>query len=140
MLTAYSDVSVCDGGVAGTAILVSDDMLIDYALERFYGVTNSGRGELLALLLAVRLVDSNFDTPQNVTIYCDCESVVNKYKTCSRTGHVPNRWAFKSDWYRLMEIARKHNITVAHVKAHENERSLNVVCDFAARRLARGRE
>ena len=137
MLTAYSDASVCENGTAGTAILLQDDMFIDYALETFYGTSNSGRSKLLAVILAARLVDRNFDTPQEVVIYSDCLTLVNRSKKCLGKKYLPEWWAYKSDWRILMEIAEKHHITIEYVKSHQADRSYNMICDFAARRLAR---
>lgn len=135
MLRAYTDTSRRDNTTAGVAILLSDDTFIDYSLIEFYKVSNSAKGELLAIILALRLVNNNYSTPQEVDIYSDCEDIVIKCNRCLKTKVVKRKWRFYNSWLELLDVAGEHTVRVHHTKGHQRGRSLNVLCDLGVHHI-----
>lgn len=139
-MVAYSDMSKCKTGIVGAAILIDEDMFVDYTLERMPGIDNTYQGELLAITLAMKLVNDNFDTPQRVVIYSDCLAVVKKGIECIRYHKVSNKWAFHEDWERFLKFCGNHSVKLRYVRAHKTTRSLNMICDYATRIIAKSEE
>lgn len=137
MLTAYSDMSLCKTGAAGAAILMDGDTMVDYTLQRLTEVDTSYQGELLALTFAMQLVSENYDTPQRVTIYSDCKAVVKKAVECLNRSKILPSWACSEDWQRFLDYKGDHMVKVKHIPSHQEKRSFNVICDYAARIIAK---
>lgn len=137
MLIAYSDASVINGIAVGTAMLFDGEMLVDYQIDQLPDVENTQRAEILALMMVIRMLVANYHTPQELTIYCDCNAAVYRAGTAFSTDKVPASWAYRGDLMRLRSMAYKHKVKVKYVAAHADERSYNVMCDYGARALAR---
>ena len=63
MLKAYCDCSMRDTQATAAAIIVTSKYFIDYALEPLPKTDTTYHGELQAVILAMELINKNFDTP-----------------------------------------------------------------------------
>lgn len=133
MLKAYTDVSVIGNNAVGVAILMSEDTLIDYAIEKLYGVEDSFDGELRALLMAARMVKDNFSEHQDVTVYVDCLAVVKTANKCLRQRTARYAFRCQSEWQKLLYYTKNHTFTVKYTESHLLERTPNAVCDLSSR-------
>ena len=133
MLKAYTDASASGTKAVGVAIVLSDDTLIDYSMERFYNISSSYEGELKAVVMAIRMVDANFDEPQDVTIYSDCLAVIKAANKCIKQKTARFTFRCQNDWQKFMRYAKKHRVVVKYTEAHKLERTPNMVCDYSSR-------
>lgn len=136
MLRAYCDCSKKGESIAITAIVVTGKTFIDYELRTLPDVKWTAHGELRAIQLAFELINKNFDTPQIVTVYSDCLSIVDQYSTTlEKNFEVPQNRAYYSDWVKLVEMSREHSVKIRYVRGHEKARTYHTICDYAARAI-----
>ena len=133
MLKAYTDVSVIGSKAVGVALLMSENTLIDYSMEKFYGVEDSFEGELRALLMAARMVKDNFTEPQTVNVYVDCLAVVKIANKCLRQRTARYAYRYQSEWQKLLFYTKNHRFSVKYTESHLLERTPNAVCDLSSR-------
>lgn len=133
MLQAYCDCSRKGNDAAVVAIVVTSKYFIDYECKPVYDTRTSEHGELLAVILAMELVNKNFDVPQKVKIISDCKAVVQHLRFHLKAKWVPRDRKYYDDWVHLMELCEGHNVSIEHTQAHRDIRSYNTVCDIAAR-------
>lgn len=135
MLKAYCDCSKKEEALAITAIIVTKRLFIDYDLRVLSDVKMTAHGELCAMQLALELINRNFNTPQEIIIYSDCESVVRQFGTTLETGLIPRNRAYYEDWVKLSEMAAGHTVTAKYIRGHEKQRTYHTICDYSARAM-----
>lgn len=135
MLYAYCDCSMRNDRVTIAAIVVTKLTFIDYELRVLDDIKYSAQGELRAIMLAMELVNRNFDTPQRILLQSDCKSIVDQYAWSLKHNYVYRSRQYYGDWMVLMEQSKGHEILAKHIHGHEIERSYNVICDYGARAM-----
>lgn len=135
MLKAYCDCSKKEEALAITAIIVTNRMFIDYDLRVLSHVKMTAHGELCAMQLAMELVNRSFDTPQQIILFSDCESVVRQFGMTLETGFIPKNRAYYDDWVKLKEMSAGHDITAKYIRGHDKTRTYHTICDYSARAM-----
>lgn len=135
MVKVYSDCAKRFDSLVIVAMAVTNKMFIDYALEKPRDVRDSTHGEIRAAMLAMRLVNKNYTTPQVVTLTSDSTTVVDSLSQFLQDKKVPYNTSYREDWVELLKLCKRHRVTTQHVKAHQLGPSYNTLCDKSARAM-----
>lgn len=135
MLKAYCDCSMRETQATAAAIIVTSKYFIDYMLKPLPQADTTYHGELQAVIMAMELINKNFDTPQKIKILSDCATVVHHMQYQLNKNRIPPDRKNYSDWVYLMSLCKNHTVYIEHVYAHADKRSYNMLCDVGARMI-----
>lgn len=136
MIYVYTDGSFREGAGAHCVVAVTRRTLVGYKLDR-YEAKSSTQCELLALIDGLELINKQYNTPQVIKFYCDCESVVRILTRVLNEGKCSKRLKEYELFNKFLEMSRGHQVRISYTEGHRVDRNLNLICDMSARTLVR---
>lgn len=127
-LKVYTDSSTVGDVAAATTIIVTDTQYIGMFTDT-YEVASATEGELLSVLQSIKFLREHDLTDRQISIYCDCMSVVNQLKEILCKQEIPEDIKYRKRWVELFDLCSGLDVTAHHVRGHQESHNFNKVCD-----------
>lgn len=139
MIHAYSDSGTFIGHSGtisvATSLFLTESTYIDTLTKVYRDVESTTEGELLGICQSLEYLTTKYPNEIDIEVITDSETLANRYLQYLAGKKPKKSIKYFERWRRLMELSKDKNITVSHIRGHQDEHNPNKVCDMLSANL-----
>lgn len=136
MIVAYCDASTIGDNNSATTILIKNQKFLGAQTKKYKNL-KPANAELMALIQTLELSKEVDPKEKYLKVFTDCSAIISKYRRLRNNPHLKDYGEYHDEWATILRLIEKRNITISHIRGHQQNLNPNKVCDLLSKYCAK---